>query len=182
MLDRWMELKMQGCCGEQQGEDGETWPLVLARSPIPTRAAMGSAGSGFIRCLALVCIHGKKKTQPCSALSSLDQSRWLRRSPEHALASVHGTWAAVSATSSLLAWLSFASRSGLKTCFVQHCLIPAPANLENPPARTRTQETGWERCQNPPRQKGPKGDGEGRRCPWLKVRQWRRWKRSIEGR
>ena len=55
------------------------------------------------------------------------------------LAGVRGTQAAASATSSLLACLSSASRSGLKTCFVQHWLIPAP---ENPPARTQTQETG----------------------------------------
>lgn len=118
---------------------------MLSRSPVPTRAATGSTGSGFIRCLALVCIlweEEKKKPQVCSALSSLDQSCRLCRSHEHALAGVHRTGAAVSATSSLLAWLSFASRSGLKTCFVQHWLIPAPANPENTPARTQTQETG----------------------------------------
>lgn len=140
-----MEVKMQGCCGEQQSEDGKSRPCLQARSPIPTRAATGNAGSGFIRRLALVCIHGKKKnTELCSALSSLDQSCQLRGSHEHTLAGVHGTRAAVSATSSLLAWLSSPSRSGLKTCSVQHWLIPAPANPENPPARTQTQETGWD--------------------------------------
>lgn len=83
------------------------------------------------------------------------------------LAGVCGTRAAVSATFSLLAWLSFALRSGLKTCFVQHWLIPASANPENPSARTQAQETSWDQCQNPSRLKGRKGDGGGQRCLWL---------------
>lgn len=58
-----MELRMQGCCGEQQGEDRKTQPRMQAGSPIPAQAATGNAGRGFIRCLALVCIHGKKKTR-----------------------------------------------------------------------------------------------------------------------
>lgn len=168
-----MELKIQGCFGEQWVKMGTRRLAHRPHLPCPLEQPWGMQAAG-LRCLALVYIRGKKKTR--ALLSSLDRSRWLCGSHEHGLAGVHGTRAAMSATSSLLAWLSSASRSGLKTCFVQHWLIPAPAHPENPPARTQTQETSWDWCQNP---SGGAGRGHARS---YKVRQGQRWKQSNWGR
>lgn len=39
---------------------------------------------------------------------------------------------------------------GAQNRFVQHLLIPAPANPKNPPARTQSRETGWGDARAPP--------------------------------
>lgn len=98
------------------------------------KLSLVSSGAGFVQCLALVCIHRKHNSVLSSALSSLDRSCLQPRSCEHALA---GGQDSDLVPSSLLACLSFASRPQLEPYIVQHCLIPAPANLKIAPKPKR---------------------------------------------
>lgn len=135
----------QRCGGEQHGEGG--------------RLGLAGAGARFTRCLASIHVHRSKRqssAQHCPHLTEAAGSpgtasmRW----PGPPLRSCPPSWPS----------LGFASRSGLEPCFAQRGGLshPAPANPDNPPARTQTQESGQDGAKTPPgerRQRGTKAEG-----------------------